>query len=418
MQILIDILVSFFGLSRSTWNAIDWDSLRRLHSRFIARIIWIIGILVVVMIALNYFKHMGINLIISLGLCMATLIIGTWPELIIATALTSTVSGVIRSPQTITDELERIFPIYIRTLGDVIFWTSIFGMFLGTVSCRNNPGAVLLITVALIVIGYGSWRWQMGPTIYKRVIYTYACGCLIFAILSLVPAHTWNHWVGHDLGSAFHVSQAEQALARVEAAQQQTEDEANAKILKSIEAKVATGQTLTQAERTFIAAVKAIREKESLPGVVKAKAGELKTKLDELKPKPAPTTPTAPAPVVIKYVPTATPAPAPAQTKEASAPQAGANFAHIPASGIWKMSFVWKGEKFEQDFTLNTQGSRLSLVSGGGTVIEGDLVTRQGSASYKGSPNGQINFSFSINEGSGEWKRGPEKISFTLRKTG
>jgi hypothetical protein len=411
MRQLLEVIRAIFRLGRSA-NTIGMDTFHNLHRRFVARTIWILVVLLTVMVGLNYYGLMGVNLLISLILCVMTIIVGTWPEPILATLVWSAGSGIVRSPQTITSEIERIAPLYVRTLGDILLWTSIFGLFLGTVPCHNNPGAILLVAVSLIIMGYGSWRWKMGHTIYKRVIYTYACGAFVVAVLSLVPAHIWIHWTGHDLGSTFRVSKTEEALSAVEAVQERTEDEANAKMLQSIEAKVASGQKLTKEEENFLVLAKAVREKESIPSSVKATASELKAKMTKvIEPKPA-----APDPA---------PAPKKAEKKVTSAPkvevaQQSPPPVAKPAVAIWNVRYFQNGQLMEQNYELTKVGNVVTLSAADGTRIVVSSAG-DGGSSYAGTItiNNQhirkcaINLSGSVGSG---WWEDIRDIQFTLKR--
>lgn len=348
MQIIIDVLVALFGLTRAAYNNVDLDRARKFHGFYVAKMIWFSPIFITVMIGLNYFGIKWVNLLIALLLNLIVLTLITRPEALLATIIGSATFGAFSSSnmRIINDYLRRLdeaktdeekarlqqgldpaiadalknkdsitflsefrstFFLILRTLGDIVFWISIFGMFLGTISCRNNPGAVLVIAITLIVIGYGSYRWEMGPTIYKWIIYNYAVLTLIISILSLVPAYTWIHWTGHDLGAFFHSSKMEEKLAEVEQKEKQFEEGKNEAILDGIMEKLDAKKPLSASDKKFMETMREKRESNSLPARIsekfsqmsREKTSEVATITATLPPAPAPTAsipPPAPTP--------------------------------------------------------------------------------------------------------------------------
>ena len=336
MQFIIDFIVSIFGLGRAV--ALGQ---RDNHARYIARTIWVLAALILAMVGLNYFGIKGVNLFIALILNLLVLTIASRPEALVATAVAGATAGigpqlqslfadetpeadaaiaaVVAQSQTMLAELRKFFFLYFRTVGDVIFWISIFALFLGTISCENNPGALLGISIALIVIGYGSYRWDMGPIIYKWIIYNYAIFTLVVSILSLVPADVQIHCTGHDLGAIFHRSEVEKVLMKVESTQAAMDEKIIVDTLNSINEKIEHSKSLSEKEQQFLTAMKEERQKSTLPARIADKLSQI-----SLPKLPATTEPTA--------TPAPTPAPAPTYVPPPAAPATPHKVAKKPAA--------------------------------------------------------------------------------------
>ncbi|MFA6973662.1 MAG: hypothetical protein WC238_02920 [Parcubacteria group bacterium] len=346
MRGIIDIIVALFGLSKVVYNNVDLDQAKKVHGFYIAKAIWFTPILIATMVGLNYLGFGWVNLLITLMVIMVALTISTRPELWVAAILGSATFGAIPTANvrktseklqeldeleiqleaatseeekvrlgriienlsselaenanltTFVSEFRKFFLLVLRTIGDIIFWISIFGMFLGTVSCRNNPKAVLSIAVILFVIGYGSYRWKMGPVIYKKIIYSYACIFLVVSLLSLVSAPRWIQMTGHDLGAIFHISRTEIALDKIEKTEKDTIDRENERILADIEKKIKDGKEVDAKELRFVQILKIEKQKNSLLNRIGEKFSSIEW----------------PTPAVKQEAPAAAPAPTPTTT--------------------------------------------------------------------------------------------------------
>lgn len=271
MQKLIDIIVAIFGLGKAAYNNVDLDEARDFHARYIARSIWLLAGLVLIMVGINYAGYKGINIGISLFLSLVVLTIATRPEPLIAAVIAGLASGAIQRPQTMIQEVRTFLKTFFRSLGDVIFWISIFGMFLGTVSCAGNPRAVATIAIALIVIGYGSYRWEMGPVMYKTVIYGYAIFIFLFSLVSLPSHATWMHYAGFDPIGILRTSYEEELLAKIEEEIAKNESEAKIAILKNIKKDLEAKRPLKDWQETFMKTMQKERGENSIPSRVAEK---------------------------------------------------------------------------------------------------------------------------------------------------
>lgn len=314
MRRLIDIIVAIFELGRAAYDNVDFDESRDFHARYIARSIWLLAGLILVMVGINYIGFKEVNIFISLFLCLAVLTIATRPEPLVAAVLAGLTSGVIQRPQTMVKEVRCFLFLFFRSLGDVVFWISIFGMFLGTVSCKGNPGTVAAIAIALVVIGYGSYKWKMGPVLYKRVIYGYAIFIFLFSLINLPSHATWMHYAKFDPISILRASDEEDILAEVEKASAKKESDANIEILREIKKDIKDGKDLKQWQIDFLEEMKRKRDANSIPSRVADTFSSVSLpsfggKDDEYVPMPAPAPASAPAAQVAEEAPAPAPAP-------------------------------------------------------------------------------------------------------------
>lgn len=244
-----------------------------------------------------------------------------------------------------------------------VAWINIPFMFVGGVPGGANPMAVfaILSTITIISIATEGSRW-------RKIVTWSAMAILAINLLTLVSQPVWMWMTGHELG--FHISQTEKALLSLENTRESIEDATNAKMLQSIEAKVATGQKLTKQEEAFLATAKALREKNSLPSLTKAKLAEVKTKLAEFKPAPPAPTPPPVAKTGKVVVPVATGPVTVGTTPTPPAPPA----ITPPTPEIWNLRFYRGHQMMEQKMSVTRTGADIFIkATVDGTTFKGSF---------------------------------------------
>lgn len=289
-----DIFLAILGLANPTM-----DRLRRWHA-IAARYFFLALAIVLIGYGLNIIGFGGVNLIFCIIFNIAAIILATRPEPLAATVALGVASGLVRTPQTVADEMRSILTKYIRAIGQAMLWTSMIFFVLGTASFRESPTAFLIIVCAIIILGIASELWNMGGKFKRRFVVWYTTAALLCSLFLLIPSHTWIRWTGYDVKGAVSTPERDITLERVEKAINKAQEDDDVEILKSIQEKVERGEELTAQEKMFLKIMKEQRDKNTIPR-------KLSVFFSETPTQPAPYERPAPAPA-----PALEPAPAPA----------------------------------------------------------------------------------------------------------
>lgn len=157
---------------------------------------------------------------------------------------------------TLADEVEKVFEKYLNLLKWVLLVGVTFLFITGTISFKENPGAVLPFLVALGVIGLFKWLW---PNVFpgatgRKVVYGYAILVVALSLGSLIPGAVWVKYMpyGWDPLTA-KPTDTEEALYRLNQKRREIADADRATELNRITSKVDRREALTQSEERFIA---------------------------------------------------------------------------------------------------------------------------------------------------------------------
>lgn len=208
MEDILEIFGKIFGLTPDATIGAIRERGRKIHSQITRDLLFYLIPMVVIEYFLNVAGYKGINLFIGLFLFVATLLVATKPEVVLALLGMSALAGTINSkkvpasaepgtevrPETDAEKVGGIISKYLDIVGTVLLWLSISSMFLGTLPFANNRGAILLLLSGISVVKLAAWKWDFGLTLYKKVIYWYAMGCFLYAVcLILIPKGTFSN---------------------------------------------------------------------------------------------------------------------------------------------------------------------------------------------------------------------------------
>lgn len=386
---MLRLILSFLGLNLATL-----DQMRRFHARWIATGMLLLLGLIVVGLTFNYFGLKEVNFFISLFLTLAAIILATRPEPLLAAIAGGIVSGVIKEPETIRNEVTRFFKGYMEKVGYALLWISIFALFMGFIPIRENPWAVMTIATALIIIGFASKLWRKDPVIYQKVIYWYACFVFILSLFSLVTGATYIKYFGFNPKTLLEASDTENSVYEAETAVAKAQEKANVKILKAITKKVKAGTELSESEKDFLRTMQIERDNNTLISRGKEKMSEMSSR--SFSSGASAYASPAPAPVAMTVVYTPPPVPAPIPT--------------VNISGDW--DFNW-GDPGTTGFRISQIGNSLSGKSNfhpGEMILKGSVngTSAEGTWELIGHPAGHLKGRFCIasltdSAGNGTW---------------
>lgn len=197
------------------------------------------------------------SLVLAIVFAIAAAYMWAKPLNILAVAGAGGVWGLanrIAGDATIVGEIEGALRAYISFLKWVLLAGVTFLFITGTLSFRENPGAVLPLIVALGVIGLLAWMWpkMFAGVLGRKLLYWYAMIIIVVSLGSLIPGSMWKKHIGWDPATTKTTS-TEDGLYRLDRTRREMADTDRAKELERITDKIRRREALTQAEEHFIA---------------------------------------------------------------------------------------------------------------------------------------------------------------------
>lgn len=242
MSELQDILKKIFGLDKTDTVGAVLERAKKVHRKILQRWLLILLALVVFGICCNVSqKWQVVNIVIYVFLVLLVLITSTNPKILLSILSFGFISGAVKTPETVAEEIKAYFKDYFGAIGEILLWVSIVYMYLVFFPLYLNPKAIMPGLISLATLGLISWKWIRGVTLYKRIIYFNSIAFFVFSLISFVPNYTWIKYTGVDVPSYFGINESTKALAAFEKARSEFEDEENSKRIKRITAEMEKG---------------------------------------------------------------------------------------------------------------------------------------------------------------------------------
>ncbi|MFH1233294.1 MAG: hypothetical protein V1649_01425 [Patescibacteria group bacterium] len=268
MNRLLILLLGLFGTTEKGENTIktiknNSKYAKKWYNVFIGIVLACIGVVFLGFLC-NIAGVKGINILFSIAFAAIVLVLHFKPITIAIVAVAGAVEEALRNNSALSEGAEKFLKIYMSLLHNVLLWGSIIFFFLGHVSFKENPWALVVIITTIFLLQLIFIVWKIGGNFYKKIVYGSAMFILITSILSLIPRETWIKITGCDLKGAVSVSKAEKSLAQIERVEKEKADEAISDQLKAIGEKIKHGETLTVDEKAFLEEQKSQRNEKKL----------------------------------------------------------------------------------------------------------------------------------------------------------
>ena len=131
----------------------------------------------------NIAGYKGANLIFSLILTLLMVLLAARPEAVINIFLAGAISGAVQPGHTMSGEVEKFFRWYTGLVTQVMLWTSIIFLFLGTVSAKGRFNALVGIIATVVLLQLIQAVWKIGRSWGKQFVYLWAVVYLGYFVL-------------------------------------------------------------------------------------------------------------------------------------------------------------------------------------------------------------------------------------------
>ncbi|MFZ2631375.1 MAG: hypothetical protein WA081_03515 [Desulfosalsimonadaceae bacterium] len=131
----------------------------------------------------NIAGYKGANLIFSLILTLLMVLLAARPEAVINIFLAGAISGAVQPGHTMSGEVEKFFLWYTGLVTQVMLWTSIIFLFLGTVSAKGRFNALVGIIATVVLLQLIQAVWKIGRSWGKQFVYLWAVVFLGYFVL-------------------------------------------------------------------------------------------------------------------------------------------------------------------------------------------------------------------------------------------
>ncbi|MDA8404440.1 MAG: hypothetical protein M0Z56_09640 [Desulfobacteraceae bacterium] len=131
----------------------------------------------------NIAGYKGANLIFSLILTLLMVLLAARPEAVINIFLAGAISGAVLPGHTMSGEVEKFFRWYTGLVTQVMLWTSIIFLFLGTVSAKGRFNALVGIIATVVLLQLIQAVWKIGRSWGKPFVYLWAVVYLGYFVL-------------------------------------------------------------------------------------------------------------------------------------------------------------------------------------------------------------------------------------------
>lgn len=164
------------------------------------------------------------------------------------------VASRIATDAALATEIEEVLRNYLGFLKWVLLAGVTFLFIAGTISFKENPGAILPLLVALGVYGLFTWAWPdvFAGTWGRKLVYWYAILVIALSFGSLFSGAVWAKYTGWDPATAKPTATADR-LYRLDKTEREQADDDQAKKLEIITAKIKRHEELTGADKEVIA---------------------------------------------------------------------------------------------------------------------------------------------------------------------
>ncbi len=274
MDNFLNLILETLGLADDSL-----DEARSFHARVIATLIILVGILVLIGYCFHRIGFGSINIIIGLLLDFAALIAFLRPEPLLIFLGLGTFLGIMKTPETISQETRDVFSWYANACGNFLLISSIIFMFLGTWPWVIGFGNFLVICLSLLTLVLMSTLWKKSGRFGKTFAYAYTILILVvFVFWTSAPDAAKAKIFGPDFPREF-VSEEEIVLEEINGEKRELEKRKTVEQLEKIKHKVQDGQKLSREEEIFLKKAQEKQDKETIPAKISSlipKSGESK----------------------------------------------------------------------------------------------------------------------------------------------
>lgn len=180
----------------------------------------------------------------------------------------------VASDATVATEVENTLMAYLGLLKWVLFGGMTFLLITGTIPFSENPVAMLRVLVALGVAGLCVWLWPklFAGTWARKTVYWGSVVIILAAFGSLIPGTVWTKYTGWE-PKKLAPSRTEKSLYRFDNLKREMADEAKARSVDAVIAKIGSGNELTASDEEAITnARRSVRAEPSVPARAAARA--------------------------------------------------------------------------------------------------------------------------------------------------
>lgn len=267
---MLILLGYLFGEEFRLWLMEEAEDL---HTRAKYILYWM-GILVVVAIGLNLVGAKAINFYLGIILNIAALVVFTCPSILLAIfgvgAITNqnsfSLAGILNNGRTGGKEMLAKAA---QSFSLALIYLSTFFLLSGFLSYGNNPTAIPMILLAIILLFWIDVAGWFKVAFLRRGIYLFAIWVAIFGLLSFIPRAGYIKTMGFYPYAFLQTTALEEQISNLENTETETRENATIKQLKLIEAKIKKGESLTNRERNASYEAKKERNRASVPGSLK-----------------------------------------------------------------------------------------------------------------------------------------------------
>lgn len=204
-----------------------------------------------------------LSLMLAIVFAIATVYLWAKPLHILVVAGFGVASR-IATDTTLATEIEGVLRTYLSFLKWMLLAGVTFLFITGTVSFKENPGAVLPILVALGVYGLFTWAWPdlFAGTWGHKLVYWYAILVIALSFGNLIPGAVWAKYTGWDPATVKPTATADR-LYRLDKTERELADADRAEKLESITDKIKRHEALTEEDKKVVAEARQVSEKPS-----------------------------------------------------------------------------------------------------------------------------------------------------------
>jgi hypothetical protein len=223
-----------------------WGETNDIHRRARAILKWTV-VCGVTAILLNLIGLKVANFYLAILVNILMIMIMTRPSVLLAVGAAGAATSPREPLKSGKEMLKKAADVYAHAL----LYTSLFFLFAGIFSFRNNPIAVPMIVAALLVAFWMDRAVWFKAKYHRKAIYVFANAVVVFGVMSFIPRSGYIKVVGFYPYSFLTTTALEDKVSAVEEVERKTEEKTKISQLAAIEKKMKDGQKLTAEEKDF-----------------------------------------------------------------------------------------------------------------------------------------------------------------------
>jgi hypothetical protein len=258
------------------------------------------------------FKLIGLNfmnLILSILLGASGIVLFLNPAFLEAITGLGALSGALKVPETIAQEVPEALKKYARFAAAACFWFSAVFLTLWQFSIDENPwGLWPVVAAGMVIVFYTIWK-KKKPWVVAWAMYALAILIVIYNLLACIPSRTWVRITGHDVKGFFSGTAAETGVDTFEAAQRAQDEKAKEIFMAEMTRRAKRGirlEDMPKDDQVLYQKIKQERDDRSLPNALSKMFEHREAQAAPTKPEPPPP---PPPPMRVADLPVPTPPP-------------------------------------------------------------------------------------------------------------